>query len=74
MIGKKAEECVAIEDSKSGATSAYRAGIPVVGYVGSYNGEKKQTEMKKVLSDAGCQVIMSDWSEFTKCLDVIEKS
>ncbi|KAI9750583.1 MAG: hypothetical protein M1835_001370 [Candelina submexicana] len=74
VIGKKADECVAIEDSKSGATSAYRAGIHVVGYVGSYNGEKKQNEMKQVLSDAGCKVIMTDWSEFTKCLDIIEKS
>lgn len=71
-LGKKPEECVAIEDSKSGTLSATRAGIKVVGYVGPYE-EDKQPEMEKVLTEAGAVVIMRDWSEFQSCLDKIEK-
>lgn len=67
-IGVKPEECIAIEDSKSGATSGSRAGIFVVGYVGPYSDDKKE-EMRKVLSDAGCKVIMTEWDEFPAILD-----
>jgi len=74
VIGKKAEECVAVEDSKSGAMSAVRAGIPTIGYVGSYETKEKQEEMKKVLTETGCKVIMEDWTEFPKCMAEIEGS
>jgi HAD superfamily hydrolase (TIGR01509 family) len=70
-LGKKAEECVAVEDSKSGTLSATRAGIKVVGYVGPYE-DDKQAEMEKVLKEAGAVVIMRDWSEFEGCLAKIE--
>lgn len=70
-LGKKAEECVAVEDSKSGTLSATRAGIKVVGYVGPYEDDKR-AEMEKVLKDAGAVVIMRDWSEFEGCLAKIE--
>lgn len=72
VLGKKPEECVAVEDSKSGATAAYRANIKTIGYTGSYEKEK-EGEMRKVLTDAGCCVVMADWSEFESCLDKIEK-
>ncbi|KAJ2891911.1 putative haloacid dehalogenase-like hydrolase protein [Zalerion maritima] len=71
VLGKKAGECVAVEDSKSGTMSATRAGIKVVGYVGPYPPEKR-SEMTKVLSDAGALVVMEDWAEFESCLDKIE--
>lgn len=71
-VRRKPEECVAVEDSKSGALSAIRAGIPVIGYVGSYEGETKKMEMTKALSDIGAKVIMRDWVEFKKCLSDIE--
>ncbi|KAF4453080.1 haloacid dehalogenase-like hydrolase [Fusarium albosuccineum] len=70
-LGKKAEEAVAIEDSKSGTLSGTRAGIKVIGYVGPY-AEDKQPEMEKVLRDAGAVVIMRDWSEFPAALQKIE--
>ncbi|RAL02086.1 HAD family hydrolase [Aspergillus ibericus CBS 121593] len=69
---KKPEEVVAVEDSKSGALSAIRAGIPVIGYVGSYHGDDKQFEMSQRLQELGAKVIMKDWSEFEKCLSEIE--
>lgn len=71
-VKKTAAETVAIEDSKSGALAAIRAGIPVIAYVGSYNGEEMQEEMGKRLMDLGARVVMKDWSEFDKCLEVVE--
>ncbi len=73
VLGKKAEECVAIEDSKSGTLSAVRAGIPVVGYVGSYEGKEMQAKMDGVLRETGAKVIMTKWDEFEKCMEEIEK-
>jgi len=73
VLGVQPSECVAIEDSRSGTLSAVRAKIPVVGYVGSYEPEKVE-EMSKVLTDAGAMVLMTDWSQFEKCLEEIEKS
>ncbi|TVY55862.1 Phosphoglycolate phosphatase, partial [Lachnellula suecica] len=46
VLGKTAPECVAVEDSKSGATAAYRAKITTVGYVGSYEPDE-QAKMKE---------------------------
>lgn len=70
-LGKTPDECVAIEDSKSGTTSGYRAGIKVLGYTGPYPAERKE-EMRKVLSDAGAVVVMDDWAEFPEALAKIE--
>ena len=72
IIGKEPGECVAVEDSKSGTLSAVRAGIPTVGYVGSYGGAIKQKEMTEVLKEAGVKAIMDDWSQFMDCLAKIE--
>jgi beta-phosphoglucomutase-like phosphatase (HAD superfamily) len=71
-LGVKGEECVAIEDSKSGTLSGVRAGIHVVGYVGPYP-EDEQEKMVKVLTDAGAKIIMHHWKEFPACLEKIEK-
>lgn len=70
-LNKKAEESVAIEDSKSGTLSATRAGIKTIGYVGPYAEDKKK-EMEKVLTDAGAVIIMQNWDEFPACLAKIE--
>lgn len=70
-LGKKPEECIAIEDSKSGTTSGFRAGMKVLGYTGPYSADRKE-EMDKVLRDAGAQVVMDDWSEFPEALKKLE--
>lgn len=72
VVKKTAGETVAIEDSKSGTLSAIRAGIPVMGYVGSYNGEETQAEMAKRLTELGAKTIMKHWNEFEKCMQDIE--
>lgn len=74
VVGKKPEECVAVEDSKSGALSAIRAKIPVIAYVGSYETPEKRKEMAKTLMDLGAKVVMNHWDEFEKCIAQIENS
>ncbi|KAG9235406.1 HAD-like domain-containing protein [Amylocarpus encephaloides] len=64
-------ECVAIEDSKSGATAAVAAGIKTVGYTGSYDDDEVE-KMTQVLKDTGCVIIIHNWSEFPSCLRKIE--
>jgi len=70
-LGKTAEECVAVEDSKSGSTAAFRANIKCIGYVGSYEPEK-QDEMAEALKTCGCAPIMYDWKEFPECMRKLE--
>jgi HAD superfamily hydrolase (TIGR01509 family) len=64
--------CVAVEDSVSGTKSAVAAGIPTIGYVGSYHGEEKQKEMSEELLKHGAKNIMVDWTEFRSKLAEIE--
>jgi len=76
QLGVKPEECVTVEDSKSGATSAMRAGVPLIGYVGVYKieeGEEKEKQMAKTLTEVTkADSIMYDWSEFPQLLKKIE--
>lgn len=72
VFNRKPEQVVAVEDSKSGTLSALRAGMPVIAYVGCYNGDEKKDEIAKRLTDLGAKTVMRDWSEFQKCLGEIE--
>ncbi|PGH01154.1 hypothetical protein AJ80_09049 [Polytolypa hystricis UAMH7299] len=74
VLGKEAKECIAVEDSRSGALAAVRAGIPTIAYVGCYEGVEKQNEVAKTLTDLGAQVVMRHWSEFEKLVAEIEAS
>jgi beta-phosphoglucomutase-like phosphatase (HAD superfamily) len=75
-LGVKESEAVTVEDSKSGATAAMRAGIPCIGYVGIYGieeGKEKMEQMAKLLTEeTKCVAIMYDWSEFRECLKKVE--
>ncbi|KAI9813741.1 MAG: hypothetical protein M1826_002386 [Phylliscum demangeonii] len=73
VLGKEPSETVAIEDSKSGTLSAVRAGILVVGYVGSYEGKEMQAKMGAVLKENGAAVVMEHWEQFERCLAEVEK-
>ena len=72
QLGVKPAECITVEDSKSGATAAMRAGIPFIGYVGVYGieeGKEKMEQMAKVLKeDCKADQIMYDWKEFPELL------
>ncbi|KAK5174026.1 uncharacterized protein LTR77_001106 [Saxophila tyrrhenica] len=75
-LGVKPEECVTVEDSKSGSTAAMRANIPLVAYVGIYNieeGKEKMDQMAKTLTDTcNAKVVMYDWKEWPEVLKKIE--
>ncbi|KAF2709007.1 HAD-like protein [Pleomassaria siparia CBS 279.74] len=76
QLGVKNAECITVEDSKSGATAAMRAGIPCIGYVGIYgieDGPEKMEKMAKLLTEeTKCAAIMYNWSEFQECLKKVE--
>lgn len=75
-LGVRLDECVAVEDSRSGATAAARAGIPLMGYVGPYydEGEQEVKEAEAVLTEVGAKVVMHHWRDFKECLRRIEES
>jgi len=77
VIGVEPGHCVAVEDSKSGATAAKRAGIPLIGYVGSYEDEglEHMAKIEKMLvEECGAVAVMRNWNEFEECLRKVEES
>lgn len=78
QLGIKPEECVTVEDSKSGATAAMRAGIPLIAYVGIYGieeGPEKMKQMAETLTDVTkANAVMYDWKEFPEIIKKIEAS
>jgi len=72
QIGVKPEECVAVEDSKSGATAAMRAGIPLIGYVGPYPEDEKEHMRKVLTEECKANAIMEHWKEFPDILKKIQ--
>ncbi|CAK4030209.1 Phosphorylated carbohydrates phosphatase [Lecanosticta acicola] len=77
-LGVKPEECLTVEDSKSGATAGMRAGIPLIAYVGIYGleeGKEKEEKMAKLLtSECKANAVMYNWDEFPECVKKIEES
>ncbi|KAF1993511.1 HAD-like protein [Amniculicola lignicola CBS 123094] len=75
-LGITEASCVTVEDSKSGATAAMRAGIPCIAYVGIYGieeGKEKMEQMAKLLTEeTKCAAVMYDWAEFQECLKKVE--
>ncbi|KAK4981625.1 hypothetical protein LTR66_007283, partial [Elasticomyces elasticus] len=75
QIGVKPGECVAVEDSRSGATAAKNAKIPLIGYVGPYESKEEQDKMAKMLKEeCGAIAVMYHWNEFWDCLKKVEQS
>ncbi|KAK5941352.1 hypothetical protein PMZ80_006630 [Knufia obscura] len=78
QLGVKNAEAITVEDSKSGATAAMRAGIPCIAYVGIYgleDSKEKMEEMGKLLTEqCKCVAVMRDWDEFPDILKKIESS
>ncbi|EMC97988.1 hypothetical protein BAUCODRAFT_31996 [Baudoinia panamericana UAMH 10762] len=77
-LGVKPEDCLTVEDSKSGATAGMRANIPLIAYVGIYgleDGKEKEDQMAKTLTEqCNAKVVMHDWKEFPECVKKIEES
>ncbi|KAF2492795.1 HAD superfamily hydrolase [Lophium mytilinum] len=71
-LGVTTAECVAVEDSRSGATAAKRAEIPLIGYVGPYEAEEQQTMYDMLKNECGAIYVMRHWEEFPKALEAVE--
>ncbi|PSN61767.1 HAD-like protein [Corynespora cassiicola Philippines] len=75
-LGVENAKCVTVEDSKSGATAAMRAGIPCIAYVGIYGieeGKEKMEQMAKLLTEqTKCAAVMYDWKDFPEVLKKVE--
>lgn len=63
------DECIAFEDSRSGARSAMDAGIVCIAYVGAYPSEQWKEDTARVLRNEGCHVVMKHYSELDHCLE-----
>jgi len=72
VLGVEPGSCAAIEDSKSGATAAKRAGIPLIGYIGPYEEEEKPAKRKMLEEECGAIYVMDHWSEFPEALKKVE--
>lgn len=73
-IGVDPSNCVAIEDSRSGATAAKNAKIPLIGYIGPYEEDEKE-KMRKVLKDeCGAIFVMEHWDQFEEALKKVQAS
>ncbi|QIW99427.1 hypothetical protein AMS68_004945 [Peltaster fructicola] len=77
-LGVNPADVLTVEDSKSGATAAMRAGIPCIAYVGIYGeeeGPEKMKQMAKTLTEqCNCVTVMYDWKEFPECVKRIEQN
>lgn len=71
-IGVAQNECIAVEDSKSGTLSAVRAGIWTIAYTGSYHDPKKAVDIGKMLMENGAVIVMKHWDEFEDVIKQIE--
>lgn len=75
-LGVEPSKVLTVEDSKSGATAAMRAGIPCIAYVGIYGveeGKEKMEQMAKTLTEqCNAVCVMYDWKEFPECVKRIE--
>ncbi|KAK5942015.1 hypothetical protein PMZ80_005966 [Knufia obscura] len=65
-------QCIAFEDSRSGARSAIDAGIATVAYVGAYGSEFHKQRVAETLMEEGCKVVMREYSGFFDCLKTVE--
>lgn len=74
-LGVTTSECLAVEDSRSGATAAKNAKIPLIGYVGPYTEKEEQDEMYNMLKDeCGAIYVMRHWDEFPKAVEAVQEA
>lgn len=67
VLAVSADECYAVEDSRSGVLSGVAAGILVIGYVGALPVEEQEARRQQLLA-AGAAVVIADWTEFEDAL------
>ena len=73
-LGLEPEECLSIEDSRTGMTAAHGAGVPCIGYVGCYTGKVKQEQLELDFGIMRAVTTMYEWSEFPEILEKLTSS
>lgn len=68
-MGVTPEECIAFEDSRSGARSAINAGIDCIAYVGVYTTEEWRDNVASILEDEGCKMVLKDYKDLNAYLE-----
>ncbi|RMD41394.1 hypothetical protein DV735_g3760, partial [Chaetothyriales sp. CBS 134920] len=72
-LGVKAQDCVCIEDSRAGVMAATRAGIPCIGFLGSFTSHAMQEQLWTDFHKDGCAAIMWEWNQFFDILSTLER-
>jgi beta-phosphoglucomutase-like phosphatase (HAD superfamily) len=71
-LGVTPAECVAVKDSRSGATAAKNAKIPLIGHMGPYTEKEDQDQMYDMLkNECGAIYVMRHWDEFPKAVETV---
>ncbi|KAK5090780.1 hypothetical protein LTR05_000957 [Lithohypha guttulata] len=65
-------ECIAIEDSRSGAQSATRAGIPCIAYVGAYSTPGQREQVAQTLAAEGCKAVIHKYTQFLGIFETVK--
>lgn len=68
-MGVTSDQVITVEDSRSGAQSAIRAGIKVIAYVGAYNIPSHRKQVSKLLMQEGCNIVLNDFEDFEEVLE-----
>ena len=71
-VGARPEECLAVEDSRTGVKAAVAAGVPVIGILQSYNGPSKQEQLVLDFKEDGVVASIYDWQQFFRVLEKLE--
>lgn len=71
--GVTADECIAFEDSRSGARPAINAGVACVAYVGAYATTGLQEEVASTLKKEGCLVVIKHYNELQGCIEEVAR-
>ena len=70
-LGLKAEECITVEDSRTGMRSAVAAKVPVIGYVGCYSARVKQVQLEHDFGLLKAVTTMYEWKDFHSILEEV---
>jgi HAD superfamily hydrolase (TIGR01509 family) len=70
-LGVEADECLTVEDSRTGGFSAGDAEVPWIGYVGCYSTRSKQDQLETSFAEDGAVTTMWNWDQYLTILDKI---
>lgn len=73
-LGITSDQVITVEDSRSGAQSAIRAGIRTIAYVGAYGMQSQRAQVAELLMQEGCSVVLEDFHLFEEAFQTLLKA